>query len=86
MVQTGIARHASVVVLPYRNVTVHAFDISHRTYLLAFLTAYALLLIYGEMLIGNEMVMEETSKESTVQTWECTLVKMLTTTAFIDPF
>ena len=86
MMQAGIAGHASAVVLPYRSVAVRAPDIIHRTYFLAFPTAYALLLINGEMLVGYEMVMEESAEESAIQARECALVKMLTTTAFVNPF
>ena len=66
MMQTGIAGHASAVVLPYRSVAVRAPDIIHRTYFLAFPTAYALLRINGEMLVGYEMVFEEATQKTAI--------------------
>ena len=84
MMQTGIARHAPAVVLPFWMIL--ALNISYRTYPFAFSAAVTLVLIYGEMLVGNEMVMEETAEKTTIQLWECTLVKMLATAALANPF
>ena len=38
------------------------------------------------MLVGNEVIMEETTKETTIEAWERALVEMLTTTTLTYPF
>jgi hypothetical protein len=72
---------------PYRSfVSLLTFNITYRTQFLTFSAAYALLLIHRKMLICNEVIMEETAKETAVQTRESALVKMLTTTTLTYPF
>ena len=39
-----------------------------------------------KMLVGNEVIVEETTKETAVETRECALVKMLSSTALANPF
>ena len=85
--QTRIACHALAVMKPHRTlVCLITFYIAYRTQACTFPTTYALPLIYGEMLVGNEVIMEEAAKESAIQAWECAFVKMLSGTALADPF
>ena len=85
--QTGIARHALAVMKPYRAlVRFLTLNIAYRTQACAFPATYALPLVYGEMLVGNEVIMEEAAEESAIQAWECALVKMLSGTALANPF
>ena len=68
MMQTRIACHTLAVMKPHRTlVSLITFNIAYRTQACTFPTTYALLLIHGEMLVGNEVVMEEAAKESAIQ-------------------
>ena len=85
--QTRIACHTLAVIKPDRIlVGFLKLYITHRTQACTFSATYALLLINGEMFVGNEVVMEEAAKESAIQAWECAFVKMLSGTALANPF
>jgi hypothetical protein len=85
MMQTGIARHALAVMQPYR-FSIMTLYIAHGTQFLTFSAAYTLFAIYGETLVGNEMLVEESTEESAIQTRHCSFVNMLTSTALANPF
>lgn len=86
MMQTGIARHTSAVVLPYGLVAVLAFNIFYRTYLCALAAPDTLVGIDREMLVGDKIVMEETAKKAAIEAWQQAFVEMLTTATLANPF
>ena len=87
MMQAGIACHASAIMKPNRSlIGIPTLYITNRTQTRTYPATYTFLPVHGKMLVGNEVIVEETTKETAVETRECALVKMLSSTALANPF
>lgn len=86
MMQAGVTSHASAIAHPFRMTGILAIYVADRTNISAFSTTSTLGCINGEMLVSYKVVMEETTKETAIETRHSTLIKMLTTSALAYPF